>query len=109
MFYLDHWSAGCPPNPSAQVVPGSWTYVCFGYDGSGVTSYWSSSGGVNSFLQTQYSWALSTMTIGSNTIGGSSTQPNNSGVLDEVSFWNRSLSMTEITALYSGGAGCHIH
>jgi hypothetical protein len=114
-FYIDNWGSGCPPNNNNEVVPGSWTYACFGYDGSNVTLFYSSSyfsittPGVTTFLQTQYSWALSTVTIGTNTIGGTSTQPSNGGVLDEMSFWGRQLSMAEMNALYNSGAGCHVH
>ena len=44
--------------------------------------------------------------IGSNFAGGAFNSPNSfDGAIDEVSLWNRALNATEITELYSNGAG----
>ena len=86
----------------------NWYHLVFTYDGSNVRGY------VNGVLQ-----AGPTASSGDGTSGGGTTlfigAPSNSyydgtydwtsGIVDEVGYWTKALTRTEITDLYNGGAG----
>jgi hypothetical protein len=53
-----------------------------------------------------FSYPLSTLTIGSQTISGTSTAWSFRGAIDDVTIWGRALSLQELNALWNGGLGC---
>jgi hypothetical protein len=108
-LFVDHWGTTCGPAPSVAVTKGSFDFICYSFDDVSTTTLYSNGSTAAYGSSPPFAWGLSTVTIGSNTLGGTSTQATNIGVLDEVSFWNRGLTLTEMNALYNGGAGCHIH
>jgi hypothetical protein len=119
-LYLDNWgSVGCEPDPSLAVTPSAnfSNFVCFDFEGGGGDAWtFYVNGGFDDFSELNgsndmapYNWALSTVTIGTNDIGGTSTSSSNGGALDEVSMWGRGLTITEMNALYNDGMGCHVH
>jgi hypothetical protein len=96
---------GACSSTTLTVTPGSWNFVCFAYSGSSTTFF------VNGNTQTvsggQYDpYTLAQITIGSNLIGGSTTQSLFKGQVDEVSIWSGALSVTDMNALYNHGSGC---
>src|ERR1035441_4008517 len=99
--YIDHWGTACL-NSGLQVVRNTWNHVAFTYDGTNVCFYVN---GVSSapIAQSLYDFDISTLTIGCNLIGGSSTQPSLDGGIDEIRVYSRALSPPEIQAIYSAG------
>jgi hypothetical protein len=103
-LFLDN---GACSSTSLALTPGSWSFVCFAYDVGSTTFFANGSSQVVS--GNQYDpYALSTITIGSNRIGGSTTTSLFAGQIDEVSIWSAPLSKAAMNTLYSGGAGCRI-
>jgi hypothetical protein len=103
-LFLDN---GACSSTSLALTPGSWSFVCFAYDVGSTTFFANGSSQVVS--GNQYDpYALSTITIGSNRIGGSTTASLFAGQIDEVSIWSAPLSKAAMSTLYGGGAGCRI-
>jgi hypothetical protein len=98
---------GACSSTALTASPGSWTFVCFAYGGSSTTFF--ANGSTQTVAGGQYDpYALSQMTIGSNLIGGSTTQALFKGQLDEVSIWSGALSAMDMDALYNQGKGCRV-
>lgn len=53
-----------------------------------------------------YDYDFSTLTIGSSTIGGTTTQALFTGAIDEVTIWDHALAPDEIVALWNDGHAC---
>jgi hypothetical protein len=106
-LYTDHWNTGC--YYSDQTAPSaSWTFVCFSWDGDGTVGYYAN-GSYSTDSGTFYSYDLATMTVGSTTLTTNSTTALSfDGIIDEVSFWSRALSQTELDTLYADGSGCRV-
>jgi hypothetical protein len=103
-LFMDN--GACSPT-ALTVTPGSWTFVCFAYSGSSTTFF--ANGTAQAVSGGQYDpYTLSQITIGSNLIGGSTTQALFKGQLDEVSIWSAPLSAMDMNALYNRGNGCRI-
>ena len=56
---------------------------------------------------TDYSYALSTVYVGSNEIGGTTSKQTFAGTIDEASIWNRPLTKSEMDALTTAAAVVH--
>jgi hypothetical protein len=103
-LFMDN--GACSPT-ALKVSPASWTFICFAYNGTSTTFF--ADGSVQTVSGGQYDpYALSQITIGSNLIGGSTTQALFKGQFDEVSIWSGALSATDMNALYNQGSGCSI-
>ena len=101
--FIDHWAAGCYIGGAADPA-NAWSYVCWTWDGqSSVTTY--VNGAAKAVAGGLYSYPASTINIGANTIGGSTTSAFYSGSIDEVGIWTCALSSSEVSTLYAGGAG----
>jgi hypothetical protein len=108
-IFHDHWGGHC--DGVSLVAPTQrWNYVCIALvptEGPLVAH-------IDVFLNGQlspmpvaaYTWRLSQVTVGSNTIDGTSTMPSFLGMMNEVSIWSRSLTVNEMEGLYNGGQGC---
>jgi hypothetical protein len=74
---------GACSSTALTASPGSWTFVCFAYGGSSTTFF--ANGSTQTVAGGQYDpYALSQMTIGSNLIGGSTTQALFKGQLERL-------------------------
>ncbi|MBV9867847.1 MAG: hypothetical protein JO316_21040 [Abitibacteriaceae bacterium] len=100
-LYVDHWYFAAY-NSNIRVTPGAWNHVAMTYDGGTVRFY--VNGVAGSAVGGQlYDYALSTCRVGSNSIGGTTTQSSFSGQIGAVSIYNRVLSASEIQAIYNAG------
>jgi hypothetical protein len=98
---------GACSSTALTVTPGAWSFVCFSYSGSSTTFF--ANANMQNVSGGQYDpYLLSQITIGSNLMGGSTTQGLFKGQVDEVSIWSGSLSATDVAALYNQGNGCRI-
>jgi hypothetical protein len=104
-LFIDHWGAACVRSSLAP-APGAWTFVCFSQSATSTTIF--SNGTTYSASTSTYSEALSTITIGSDRVGGSTTQVVFRGQLDEISIWSAPLSTADMKAIYNGGNGCSL-
>lgn len=111
-LYIDHWGtpAGCPSS-SVAITPGgtsgTWNYVCYAYNGMNTTMF--ANGQAVVAPVTAYSWPISTLSLGGNFVGGTSTQRYFVDAMDEVSIWTGALSLAQMNALYNNGNGCKAH
>ena len=101
-LYVDHWGYSCV-NGAVAVAPNTWNHVAMTFDGTNILFYVNGVAGPG-VPQTLYNYNLNTATIGGNVIGGSTTQPYYSGLMDGLSIYNRALSAGEIAAIYAAGA-----
>jgi hypothetical protein len=107
-FALDHWGTACGVTRYLTAPTDGWTHACWTFDptGGGTTVY---ANGVAQSLGIQaFSYDLTTITIGANVVGGSTTQASFLGNIDDVSIWNRALTPAEVVRLYAGGNGCRV-
>jgi hypothetical protein len=102
-LFIDHWGTGCFSSTLAP-SPGAWGFVCFEQNTSSTTFFVNGASGT--LATSTFSAALDTVTIGSDRIGGSTTQVVFKGQIDEVSIWSAPLSSGDMNALYNGGNGC---
>lgn len=104
--FVDHWGSACvAPSSSYAAPPAAWHLLCVAYDGTSSLTFFTdnvASSASGSF----FNYAISTLYIGSATIGGTTSQPAFLGLLDEVTVWSRALQPADVAALYNGGAGC---
>ncbi len=105
-MYWNNSQYGCQ-NYTASALPGSWTFVCYGWDGGSHTLYFTTPTNNGTNQGNMYFWGL--VTIGSTAFSDSATQSVFSGAIDEVSIWNVALTNAQMTTLYNGGAGCLAH
>jgi hypothetical protein len=108
-IFHDHWGGSC--DDSNVVAPTQhWNYVCIAFLPAAGPVLAHVDVFLNGFVTTMsapvYTWDLSQVTVGSSTIGGTSTRPSFVGTINEVSIWNRGLGLSEMEALYSSGQGC---
>jgi hypothetical protein len=82
-----------------------WAFICIARGTAGFQTLW-----VNASVYGNASYAHAVSWTGNAIIGGVSASDFSAttttrGVIDEIGIWNRSLSQTEVTALYNGGNG----
>jgi Concanavalin A-like lectin/glucanases superfamily len=104
-LFIDHWGATCVRSSLAP-APGAWSFVCFAQSATSTTIF--SNGTTYSASTSTYSSVLSAITIGSDHVGGSTTQVVFKGQLDEISIWSAPLSTADMKAIYNGGNGCSL-
>jgi len=98
---------GACSTSALAVTPGAWNFVCYAYSGSSTTFF--ANGSTHLVTGAQYDpYTLAEITMGSNLLGGSTTQALFDGAMDEVSVWSGALSTTDMAGLYDGGAGCRL-
>lgn len=91
------------PDTNQELTVGTWYHLAFTYDGAEVRTYLNASllGGPTA-ASGSGTGSVSNETF----IGASETAGNKAnGLIDELGFWSKALSTTEITDLYNGGAG----
>jgi hypothetical protein len=95
-----NWYVGDPVTPMTsgadKVTFGQWTFVVAGFDGT--TARISLNGGTNHTSAQTHTPEDSGMTLYNGTSGVQV-------LVDEVSFYNRGLSVADIAALWNGGSG----
>ena len=102
---IDDWVAPCTRSTLAP-APGAWSFVCFAQSATSTTFFMN--GATSSASTSAYPAALSAITVGSDRVGGSTTQVVFKGQLDEISIWSAPLSTADMNALYAGGSGCSL-
>lgn len=99
-----YWYLACPNNANAQAnissnnSVGQWMMMTAVYDGSDTYLY------INNSLVAKQSNFIN-MTAGQLWIGKTVWNTYYDGIIDELGYWNRTLTEAEITQLYNGGAG----
>jgi N-acyl-D-amino-acid deacylase len=101
VVYIDHWGTGCL-HSALPLVTDTWNHAAFTYDGTAICFYVNGVPGAP-INQSLYDFDLSTLTIGCDLIGGSSTQLSLDGGIDEFRVYNRALTPWEIQAIYAAG------
>jgi hypothetical protein len=104
-LFLDHWGTACGAATMTTAPAGAFRFVCFAYDGSSTSTHFAD-GATESVSVKHYAYDVDTVTIGSNTIGGTTVQAAFKGAIDEVTIWSRALPASDMTFLYAGGKGC---
>jgi hypothetical protein len=104
-LFIDHWGGPCARSSLAP-APGAWSFVCIAQSATSTTFFLN--GGTYSASTSTFSAALSTITVGSDRVGGSTTQVVFKGQLDEISIWSAPLSTADMKAIYNGGNGCSL-
>lgn len=103
--FQEHEGSACVDVPDVTIENEVWAFVCFANDGSGGARF-AVNDDVTSRSVPVYSYALSTLSIGSTVLDSSSTQASFQGSIDEVTVWSRSLDGDELQTLYGDGLGC---
>lgn len=98
----DDSSHSCEINTGGVATTGSWQHVIATFDGTNLNLYVDGSkiGTGNTF-----SYDISYPTDSYFQIGGKDNNCVHSGNIDEVGYWNRELTSTEIATLWNSGAG----
>ena len=96
---------GCKDWTTNLSIPqNEWSFVVVTYDGTYVKAY--VNGEQQQTTLNGFNTQISELFIGAETINnGASFRNYFQGGIDEVAIWNESLTSTEISALYNGGAG----
>jgi hypothetical protein len=98
-LFVDHW--GYPSYVSSLgVTPESWNHIAMTYDGSTIQFYVNGVA-ANPISGTLYNYSVSTLNIGGNQIGGSTAGPSFNGLIDEVQWYSRALTASEVLLLSS--------
>jgi hypothetical protein len=90
------------------LTAGTWACVGFKWDGTNITLYvngvdvTNTRGGSN---KTPPGWALNNNGGIGYAFGGTTCNAHMNGCIDELAYWSKALSSTEISDLYNGGAG----
>ncbi len=101
-LFVDHW--GYPSYVSSLVVtPESWNHIAMTYDGSTIQFYVNAVA-ASPISGTLYNYGVSTLNIGGNQIGGSTAGPSFNGLIDEVQWYSRALTASEIGSIYGGAS-----
>jgi hypothetical protein len=87
---------------SVSVSTSAFTHVVGTYDGTTLTVYVNAVAQANTVTQSGTGSGGSTQTSLGDRKGSVAYYP---GLVDEVGYWSRALSSTEVTQLYNGGAG----
>jgi hypothetical protein len=103
--FVDNWGTACELGVGLAVANNAWSLVCYVYDGAG-TQRMFVNGTANATMGAVYDYAFSTLTVGSNAIGGTTTQAAFRGLVDEVTVWSRALTTAELGKLWNGGRSC---
>jgi len=92
-------------NGTSEPVPGNWYHVVMTYDGSYQKLY--VNGVPEKIVPLSGNIALTpvNMVIGARGLSGSTPSRVFNGVIDEVSYWNKALTSSEINYLYNSGNG----
>jgi hypothetical protein len=102
--FIDHWGFAC--YKAGSTIPNdSWSFVCYESDGSGRVRFYRN-GTLSEFAGNTYQYDISTLTVGSTKIGGSTTRASMLGAIDEVTVWDRALSADELMRLWNLGNSC---
>lgn len=99
--YVDHWGAPLLDS-NLKVIPDAWNHVAMTFDGSTVRFYVNGVAG-NTVSWGLYNYGISTVDVGGNHIGGTTTKQSFNGLIDEVLFYNRALSEQEVKAMFQAG------
>jgi len=103
-MFLDHWGASC--GTTTEVAPSNtWSFVCYAANGAASTEFFVNGTSTADAIGL-FTYNLDTVTVGSNTIGGTTNATAFLGVIDEVSLWNRTLTLAEMNQLYTGTPVC---
>jgi hypothetical protein len=106
--FVDDWGSGNGCRTAAEdVKTGAWSFLCFAYDGAQSIEI-GVNGGSATVTQVLQTWGESSIDIGSNEIGGTSSVQSFVGEIGEVSIWNVQLAVAQVQALYRGGSGCKV-
>ena len=91
---------------NTSVNDGNWHHCVVTYDGTTICAYTDGSAdGTTSFSATiAYDTPNNAVTIGDYVTGGAAMN----GMIDELNFWSRALSLSEVTSLYNSGAGLQL-
>ena len=84
----------------------TWSYVTYTFDGANMKGYVNGSSGNGSFTSGAFTRNGSPIQIGRRT-NDASYGYYFGGSMDEVSYWNRALTLTEIQYIYNNGRGTH--
>jgi hypothetical protein len=103
--FVDHWNLACILGTGLAATNQSWSMVCYAFDGAGTERFFLN-GVTRASSGTNYDYPFSTLTVGSASIGGTTTQAAFHGAIDEVTVWNRALSVAELGRLWNGGRSC---
>lgn len=106
--YVDHWNTPCYETSAPTVTTATWTFACWAGDATGTLTMWIN--GVSSSVGNArlFSYPFSSVTVGANTIAGTTTAVSLFGSIDEVSVWSRILTTAEVQAMYASGTGCRL-
>ncbi|MEI8259773.1 MAG: LamG-like jellyroll fold domain-containing protein, partial [Deltaproteobacteria bacterium] len=104
--FVDHWGTACNRSTTATATSGAWSFVCMAHTTGTNTFHFYANGANSTTTGAVYDYPVSTLCVGANGIGGSTTFPSFLGSIDEVTVWSRTLSTAEMDALYGSGAGC---
>jgi hypothetical protein len=106
--FVDHWGTPCAYDATLAVPVESWSFVCYIFDGaSTLTFYADAVSGTTS--GSEYAYSIGSLYFGSTSIGGTTTLPSMSGLLDEITVWSRALTASDRSALWNAGEGCRAH
>jgi hypothetical protein len=103
--FLDHWGYACILGDSLHVPNGAWSLLCYANDGAGTERFFVN-GTVVETMGMNYGFGLSTVTIGSTTLDGSTSQAHFHGAIDEVTIWDHALTAAELATLWSDSVSC---
>jgi hypothetical protein len=103
-MFIDHWGIPCYQTNLAP-QPNAWSFACFVDDGNGQTTLYAN-GAMTTNTGATYSYPLSMVTIGSSTIGGTTTTSAFIGSIDDASIWENALDETSLDSLWNRGLGC---
>jgi concanavalin A-like lectin/glucanase superfamily protein len=102
--FIDHWGTACMKS-GMPVASERWSLVCYASDGAGTVRFYKD-GMTRGMAGRLFDYAISTLTIGSSTIGGSTTHASLLGAIDEVTIWDHALGIDELDRLWQGGRSC---
>lgn len=95
--YKLKWFDGGFKTMSASINPSTWENIVITSDGTNFLFYF------NGGLDSSYSFAVTAPSL--DNIGGATNNSYYNGDLDIISFWQRCLTPTDVTAFYNSGAG----
>ncbi len=98
-LYIDAGGTACYVS-DISLAPGVWSFVTVTFDGSKVVFYIDGVPSVTVPAAQMSNYSLSTLEIGGNTLGGSSSGASFNGLLSEIQIYNRALTPAEILGIY---------
>ena len=103
--FLDHWNTGCVSGTGLIAHNGVWSLGCYAFDGIGSERFFVN-GDSHDEPGENFPYPVSTLSVGSSNLGGTTTRWAFRGAIDEVTVWGRGLSSSELSSLWNGGLGC---